>query len=62
MKRFIHWILCFFGWHQWFSPLPWHGSFAKAWKRCRWCGREQQDISDEDYNKILRNIKFGKIE
>lgn len=60
MKRHIHRVLCAFGCHQWFSPLPWHGAFAAAWKRCRWCGREEgSEMSLGEYRAILDSITYG---
>lgn len=58
MNRFTRWIMCGFGWHSWFSPLPWHGSFATAWERCRWCGRERgKRMNLAEFERMLRRAR-----
>lgn len=58
MKRLIRRMRCFCGYHSWFSPLPWHGLFATAWKRCKWCGVEEgNDLPLDEYQKLIDRAK-----
>jgi len=55
MKRTIQSILCFLEYHKWYTNLPWHGAFAKAWKRCKHCGKEApSSMPITEYSEIIR--------
>lgn len=53
-------LKCWFDVHDWFWPLPWHGKFSIAWKRCRRCGLETiRDLPDGEYEKLIKSCNKG---
>lgn len=61
MTRLFGRLMCALDRHSWLTPVPWHGAFAPAWRRCRRCGEERVrwEMPLDEYKTLIDKATRG---